>query len=83
MMMDNNAIGRSNVGTQFKSVGDNKQQGDDEQKKPMLSNWVRMNNKGDDKHRVLMSKAMINNKVMINNNNDDKQYGEYEQQKQQ
>jgi hypothetical protein len=38
----------------------------------MLSNWVRMNNKGDDKHRVLMSKAMINNKVMINNNNDDK-----------
>ncbi len=32
MMMDNNAIGRSSVGTQFKSVGDNKQQGDDEQK---------------------------------------------------
>jgi hypothetical protein len=35
-------------------------------KKTMLSNWVRMNNKGDDKHRVLMNKAMINN------NNDDK-----------
>jgi hypothetical protein len=40
-------------------------------KKTMLSNWVRMNNKGDDKHSVMMSKAM-NNKVMINNNNDDK-----------